>query len=86
MIGLPASFALTRVISCLLFGVQVTDPATIAAITVLHLASRWFHASFRHGGGQKVDPLVALSWGVRSVSSKYLLYRWMKSENLVEKI
>ena len=38
MIGLAASFALTSVISGLLFGVQATDPATLVAITLLLLA------------------------------------------------
>ena len=38
MIGLGASFALTRLMSGLLFGVEATDPATLVAVTLLLLA------------------------------------------------
>src|SRR5215813_6471730 len=60
MIGLAASFALARVISGLLFGVQPTDPSTLVAITLLLLAVAMVSCLIPARRATKVDPLVAL--------------------------
>ncbi len=59
-IGLIASFALTRLMKGLLFGISATDPITFSAISLLliliGLLASWIPAR----RATKVDPLVAL--------------------------
>ena len=59
-IGLPMSFALTRLMSSLLFGITPRDPFTFAAVTTLLIGVAAIPCYLPARRATRIEPIVAL--------------------------
>jgi putative ABC transport system permease protein len=59
-LGVTAAFAVTHLISSLLFGVTATDPAIFVAVSFLLIAVAMFSSYLPARRALKIDPMVAL--------------------------
>jgi putative ABC transport system permease protein len=61
-VGLIGSLALARIVQSLLFGINATDPLTLAAVVALLVAAALWACYLPARRAAKVDPMVALRY------------------------
>jgi putative ABC transport system permease protein len=59
-LGIPATFALTRVIESQLYGIEPGDPATLTAVVILLTAVAFLSSYIPSRRATRIDPMVAL--------------------------
>jgi ABC-type antimicrobial peptide transport system permease subunit len=62
LIGVPAAFALTRLVSGFLYGLKPQDPLTIGAAVLVLLTTTALAAWIPARRAATVDPITALRW------------------------